>query len=127
MITDRRYEYGATAGALTLATIAAACAHHRLWPHAAMFLLVTGILLEAAARERRNYRRRRAEAQRAERLGRPMHPVPPPLEPCCALYRDSVQVGVSPVHSLNCHRVQFEEAVAQLSDSEIDEITRDTA
>ncbi|MEW2567678.1 hypothetical protein [Streptomyces sp. NPDC047070] len=83
MTIHRRYELAATAGALLLAALAAACVYHGLSALALAPGLGAAISAEAAVRERRRHRRVLAEHEwaRQEALGRN----PAPLDPCCLL------------------------------------------
>ncbi|MFE9684140.1 hypothetical protein [Streptomyces sp. NPDC006285] len=87
MITHRRYELAATAGAVILAALTVACVYRDLLLPAVGLALGAAVLLEAAVRERRRYLRAVEEAEwaRQQALGL----APAPLDPCCLLGKTS--------------------------------------
>lgn len=87
MTSPRRYQRGASTGAVLLAAAAIAGARHGLYPYAAVLALGAATLTEAAVRERRRLKRARAECDWARR--RAFGENPAPLDPCCLLARAS--------------------------------------
>lgn len=87
MTTHRHYQLGATAGAIVLGVLAAACIYQGLYAPALGLALGVTVLAEAAAREGRRHRRAVQECEwvRQRALGRN----PAPLRPCCLLARAS--------------------------------------
>jgi len=100
MRLHRRYQHGATAGAILLAMSAAAACLHRLYPPAVLFGLGVLVLTEAALRERRRHARAKEERTWLHRVAAPYCPHPGPLTPCCLLFQHSK----GQAHSSRCTR-----------------------
>ena len=100
MTPHRRYQHGATAGAIILAAAATGAVIHRLYPHAALFGLGVLVLADAALRERRQHRRTESERAWARQKHSPYCTDPGPLTPCCLLHKHSR----GQVHDARCTR-----------------------
>ncbi|MEU9661888.1 hypothetical protein [Streptomyces chartreusis] len=96
MLSTRRYQHAATAGAALLAAACVGSFAHRSYVPAILFGLGVLVLTEAALREHRRLRRRRLEDDWARR--RALGESPPPLTPCCLLARSSGK----DIHDQNC-------------------------
>ena len=88
-----------TTGAILLTTAGTATALNHMWWEAGMFTVVAAFLAEGASRERAGARRRRVEAERAERLARGEQPAELP-RPCCQFWASSDGA----VHGHDCTR-----------------------
>lgn len=114
MTTHRRYQLACAASAFTVGAIGTGCVRaHQWWP-AAMFALTALVLIEASLRERRAHRRVLAEHAHARRAA--LGEQPPPLDPCCPLWRAS-----GTVHAPNCTRIRFEQVIAGLVPCDLDD------
>ncbi|MEU6376772.1 hypothetical protein [Streptomyces sp. NPDC046909] len=87
MTPHRRYQHGATVGAVLLAATATGAGLYGMYVPAVVFGFGVLVLTEAAFREHRRHQRLVLEHDWARR--RSQGETPPPLTPCCLLARAS--------------------------------------
>lgn len=98
MTTHRRHQLACTAGAFTVGLGGTLCIRAGQWPPAIMLALGALILIDASLREGRAHRRVLEEHEHARRTA--LGEQPPPLDPCCPLWRSS-----GTVHASTCTRL----------------------
>lgn len=114
MTSNQRYAHTSTLTAAVLAAGALYAWHQNAWLPAAAFAYSAALLTWVAHREYTLHRRLLEEREWARRAAIDNQP-PPPLDPCCPLWRDS-----GTVHAPNCTRVRFEEQIAHFYDDHQD-------
>jgi hypothetical protein len=115
MTTHQRYARALTITAVLLSASTITAAVHRQPLPAAALAYGAALFVWGARREYAAHRRVLEEHEWARRAA--LGQQPPPLDPCCALYRHS-----GTVHAPNCTLVFFEQLIAAAYDD-----TRDSA